>query len=643
MDQLVRQLKRWQARERFFRLAWGLSRLAAVVLTALTAACLVDWVIDRYQDTPTAVRVLLAFGQLVLLAVATVGLLFRLRVPSLDVLAGRAETAHPEFGHRLVTALQLNRPTAQTAGMSPQLIADVTREAGTLSARHDLRRLAETHRLKHALYLLLPLVLFAGGLFAFNPKLVLALLARQAFVPGVEIPRSVALAWEPQRPAADGGESPPDVWPSGDPVKLAFRVTGKFTEESVGTVTVSPEDQPAERYDLRFAGRIDDTTARFVAEYPPSSVPFTFHARLHDGRTRSPGAARFEPRPVVKEVRAWLRLPTYVDPDGKRRYEVSQEQGEVTALVGCGVRVEAACTKPVKTAGVVFLQRTAAGTEEPIGQPLPMTLSDDRTTAELTAEIPPAAVAYRVHLTDDNGFANLNPPRRGIAVAPDDPPRVNLLAEVLKDPGETGPLEDYEVNGMPLLLGGQVLIGYTARSPLGLSRAEIMYRVNDSDTWVPFPLAPTEADVNVVGRFVPELGVFEKSGTEGQVEFYRLPSPAPGEVPPGLEAGGRYNFKTKDMIKFDKGQQAKLVVGDRVEFYVAVYDRNPAKNRPPGRSESRIKMVVTLDQLEDWNAQHARSAERLRQLRERQQGVFGRDAVPPAGGADGRDNPFRRP
>lgn len=630
MEQLVRQLRRWQSRERLYRLVWGLSRWLALVLTGVAVACLIDWTIDRYRDTPMFLRVLMTFGQLALYATAGVWLMFRLRVPSLDVLAGKAEEAHPEFGHRLVTALQLNRPTAQTLGMSRQLIADVTREAGALSAQHDLRKLAETDRLKKAGYVLLPLVVVSLGLLAVNSKLVLALLSRQALLP-VDIPRTVALA-----------NDTPKLWPSGDPVRLTFKVTGKWSEASVGTVAVVPQDQPSEQYELRFAERIDETSAKFVADYPPSSVPFTFHARLHDGRTRSEGSVQFDARPVVKEVRAWLQLPAYVDPERKRRYERNQPQGEVTALVGCGLRIEVPVTKPVKTATVVMLGRTAAGAEEPLGPPLPMELDADRTTASVATNIPAKAVAYRVHVVDDNDFANLNPPRRGISVRPDEPPRVNLLPEVLKDPREAGPIDDYEVTGMPLVLGGRVQIGYTARSPLGLDRAFIMYRVNDSETWTPLPLASTVADPMKVGKFLPELGVFENSGEYGQVEFYPFPAADVNEEPPGLEAGGRYNFETGALKKIEKGKESKLVVGDRVEFHVAVYDRNPEPNRQPGRSESRIKAVVTLAQLEDWNRQRDQSRERLKQLEERQKGVFGRDTIPPVGGG-GPNNPFKRP
>jgi hypothetical protein len=608
MKQLVRQLRRWQGRERRYRFAWGFARWAAVVVVGLTACCLIDWTIDLYRDTPFALRVLLTLTQAVGYAVAAYLLVWRLGVPRLDDLAGRAEAAVPAFGHRLVTALQLNRPAAKTAGMSPLLIAEVTREAGELSARHDLAGLAERWRLGRAAALLLPLAVLAGGFVAWKPALTSALLARQCLL-DADIPRSVALANET-----------PELWPSGDEVTVRFRVTGAYREDSVGTVRVTPDGQPAESYPLAFDARADDGSAAFVAKLPAASVPFSFRARLRDGRTRADGHVRFEPRPVVTTVEAWLRLPAYVDPDGKRRYERLQPEGEVTALPGCGLRVQAAASKPLAKAEVVLLAREPAGERE--AARVPMTLSADRLAAAAVFDIPPKAVAYRVEVADDNGFANRTPPRRGITAAPDDPPRVALLAEVLKDPKEPGPLDDYEVTGMPLVLGGQVQVAYTARSPLGLSRAFVIYRVNEGD-WTPLPLKDTVADPAVVGRFLPELGVFENSGPFGQVEFYRLPAADPDRDPPGLEAGGRYNFQTAALTKrLPDGNEAKLEIGDRVEFYVAVYDRNPDPARPAGKSESRIKAVVSQAALEDWNRQRDQSRERLRLIEERQQGVF---------------------
>jgi hypothetical protein len=227
-----------------------------------------------------------------------------------------------------------------------------------------------------------------------------------------------------------------------------------------------------------------------------------------------------------------------------------------------------------------------------------------------------------VEVTDHNGFANAYPPRRGIAIAADEPPRVQLLAEVLKDPTDPGPLDDYDVTGMPLVIGGQVQIGYAARSPLGIRKTQIQYRVNEGE-WTILPLKDTIADKIKLGKFVPELGVFEGSGAFGVVECFQIPSNDAESTPDGLEAGGRTNFQTATLTKQGPdGKTRKLEIGDRVEFFVEVFDRNPAENRVGGRSESRIKTVVTPSQLDEWNRQRVQTAEKLRFLEERQRGLF---------------------
>jgi hypothetical protein len=610
MPTLHQQLRAWQRREWLYRVAWGAARWTTVALVAVAAACFTDWLIDRYRDTPFALRLLMTALELGVFAGAAYYFLLRLRVPSLVALAGRAEEEVPEFDHRLVTALQLNRPGAQTAGMSAQLIQQVTREAEALSARHRLAALADPRRLKWAASVAAPVLLVALAFAAIQPRLTAALLARQCLLP-VDIPRSVRVV----------NQTPP-LWPSGDEVELRLAVTGRVRENTTGVVRVYPEDQPAEEFTLTPAGRAEDGATIFTAKLPPSSAPFTFRARVSDGRLREPGAVRFEPRPVVNDVSAWVLLPPWVDPAGKNRYERFQPQAEVVALADSSVRVAVKLSKPVASAALVVYSRNPNGQERE-AQRVPMTLSEDRASAEgLITKLPARPSSYRVQVVDENGFANSNPPRRGIHLAPDEPPHVNLLSETLKGPSDQGAADDYEVNGMPLTLGGQVQVGYIARSPLGLSRARIMYRVNEGP-WTPLPLKQVDADSEQVGRFIPELGLFERSAFNSQVEFYPIPATDPAAEPPGLEAGGRYNFQTAALTKMGSGDaSAKLEVGDRVEFYVEVFDRNPAENRPPGRSESRIKTVVTQSQLQAWLDQRDQSRQRLKDIEERQRGVF---------------------
>ncbi len=642
MKTLISQLRAWRRREWLLDLAWAGGRLFALVLVVVPLACLTDWLTDRFAEsavyqighwlrdvirwvnapqlpdtvaaffagTPMLVRVLLALGQLLVYGFAAYLLLFRLKAPSLVTLAGRAERAIPAFDHRLVTAIQLNRPNAQTLGMSKQLIGDVTREAEQMSSRHSLASLADPARLKWALAVVVPLLLVAGLYAAVKPRLTAAMLGRQLLLP-LDIPRSVKLE-----------NATPELWPSGDSVEIRLLVTGPVNDDDLGDVRVYPEGLPSERLPLTLARRRDDGRAEFTATYAPSSTPFTVRTWLRDGRLKEPGAVRFEPRPVVSEVNAWVLLPAYVDPAGKNRFERAQPQGEVVALADSAVRVTVATSKPVATATLVLFARDEQGREKEARR-IPMAVGAEQHDAGVVFDLPPRPSRYAVEVTDLNGFANAHPPRRGITLAPDNLPEVKLLTETLKGPLDEGPPDDYEAAGMPLALGGQVQIGYTARSPLGLSRARIIYKVNDGP-WTPLPLARVDADPEKVGRFVPELGLFERSGYNAQVEFYPIPAADPEREPPGLDAGGRYNFQTAALTKVtDDGKTAKLEVGDRVEFYVEAFDRKPDPNRPAGRSESRLKTVVTQAQLMAWIDQHDQSRERLRKLEEGQRGVFG--------------------
>src|SRR5207302_7067738 len=121
----------------------------------------------------------------------------------------------PSLGHRLISAVQLNRAGAATAGMSPELIAAVTGEAEQQTAALDFRRIADHQRLGWSALVAAPLALGTAVIFACWPATVQALLARQ-WLAERDIPRSLHLE----------SVSPELVWPSGEDVLLRFRATG---------------------------------------------------------------------------------------------------------------------------------------------------------------------------------------------------------------------------------------------------------------------------------------------------------------------------------------------------------------------------------------------------------------------------------
>ena len=152
-------------------------------------------------------------------------------------------------------------------------------------------------------------------------------------------------------------------------------------------------------------------------------------------------------------------------------------------------------------------------------------------------------------------------------------------------------------------------------------------------------LKPVTADLATVGKFVPDLGLFEQSwqGLNGvkrperlkvNVEFYPYPSPVPGAEPAGREAGGRYMFEANKMVKLLPDlTTAPLELGDTVELYVEAFDKNPTPGRPAGYSkEARRKIVVTPDEamyaIQMRDEQNKRLQEKLRDLAADQAGVF---------------------
>lgn len=643
MQGLVNQLNRWRYRERLVRLAWGGARMLAILAIVLAFCCWVDFTYDRYADVPTWLR--RGLFALQAAAAALLAWFFLLKpwkeTPPIDELAFQAEKAIPEFDHRLVTAIQLNRPNARTEGMSPTLIAMLTREASALAARHRLTRLIDYSRLGWAALVIVPVAALWGLFFLYRPEVATALLKRQAFL-NVEIPRSVKLVNQ-TRP----------LWPSGDEVTIRFEVTGRIRESAVGVVHVYPAgDLPRETYELRLHTLLGPHQAIYTATVPHSTTDFQFRARLADARTREMGQVRFAPRPSVTSVEAVALLPEYLGrvPSGPRagqRYLQRQHEAEVLALAGSAIEVTAEFDKPVVKADLVLLEADPRTKVQREPRRFPMTLADPPTRARFTFDIDPAQFAYRIEVEDEHGFANAYPPQRGIAVIKDEPPEVMLLQENFKDPQDKGPIDDYEVNGMPVAPGGPIQVGYHARSPRGINRVWIYYRINDESErqrvkqtvsllGVPFSfwtevdvprwhtqlLNPVTADLAVTGPFVEELGLFKNSGVFGQVELYKYPSPDPETQPGELEAGGRYNFLTGGLRKIGPdGQPTKLEPGDRVEFYVAVSDKAPGANRPLGRSESRIKAIVSPRELDDWNLERARSKERLRDILEKQRNI----------------------
>lgn len=274
-----------RGREQFCHVVWGVVRWVTLALILLAFTTFIDWRIDKVRETPQWVRIPLSLVQL-----ATLGyfawqwiVIPILHAPSIIRLARKVEDQYPEFGHRLVTSIQLNSPNADTRGMSPQLISNLTKESEELSEKHDFLALADTRRLKWAGALIAaPLFLVAGLILFYGLTLFGILVGRQLFA-STEIPRFHQLE-----------NLTPLLWPAGDEVTVAFAVTGRIDEKVIGRVWVKPENLPADDYELKFQENHPDGRPIFAARIPHSSVNFRYRAWVGDGRTKSASEVRFE-------------------------------------------------------------------------------------------------------------------------------------------------------------------------------------------------------------------------------------------------------------------------------------------------------------------------------------------------------------
>jgi hypothetical protein len=608
-------------RERLLRFVWGMARLLAAVGLLLILACATDWIYDRFDDTPFWLRAGLTVFQA---AVAVVLLFFLVLRPlvlwlSYSDLAALVEKAFPSLRGRVRSAVELNAPGAKVSGMSKDLIAEVTRQAEAEMKALPVRKAIDGRRWKWAFGVLAPVVVLVGLPWLVAPETCLALIQRQLFGDAV-IPRSVQLAGT--------GKT---VWPAGDDIVLRFQATGSGAlNAGVGTVLIRGEGMPGERVPLEkvilpgfVTGGMWATQPGVVYEAKIRSPGRSFQASawLGDGRTKQPFGVTLEPRPDLVTGEAWLILPGFVGlRPGGQPYEEPQDRGDIQGFAGCRARVMVTANKPLSKATLQIMALEPDSPQEKVVRTLAMRpLDEERTKWGQEFDLRPGETAYRVLMVDEHGYHNSKIPRRSITFSPDEPPQVLLMPERFAGTGQTSFLEDAEVDGLPVLFSKAIRVSYRVRTNLSLAKATLRYRVlkpgsegrSESIPWATLPLIEVEG-TKESGRYDPIQGKFETGDPKEDIGFAAVTSLDPDKVRGRKDGGGRFDFKT--------GAIPELQVGDRIEFYVQVFDSRP--DSKPGESEVRVKDVVDGRGLTAWLQAKLDEFKRLQQLESKQSGIF---------------------
>jgi hypothetical protein len=371
------------------------------------------------------------------------------KLPRLDRLASEIER-RKDLKELVRAGFEFSRDDAAARRYSPDLVREVIRQAveqlSGLKVRFlflDRRQLAFVPVALGGLIILLAVSLF-------NPAIVTEAGRR------IGSPRDAAVAASRPNLLARPGNvtvlagsdvtiSGLDMGKSGLPVQVSFNLSGDFWKTEATTLVRGAETgaDAFDHHDYTFRD-LRNTTAYFFQAGDHKSETYTLTV-VHE--------------PILTDTRVTLTPPAYTH---EPPVTLADNAGNVQALEGTKVKVEARSNNPLRAAWVQFDE----------GPKKPAALSGRDLSFQFTAL---ADGHYKVLLEDSLGFATRDPLAYSIEVFQDHGPSVEVI-----EPGD-----DTE---MPRTQ--EIDLGFVAADDYGLARASLHYRKNGEGDFasVPAPL-----------------------------------------------------------------------------------------------------------------------------------------------------------
>lgn len=411
MTQLERKIGQLRARLRAYYAGHGAGRLMAFA----GVFALGSFVCDYLFGLPLGMRALLLGGFVAgAIAVAWRELVRPLATPmSDDDMILFYESAHPEAGQRLISALQLRRQVDRPDyPFSRQLTRTVIDQADSFAANLDARRLVGTAEWKKR-------TAVGGGLVA--AVLILALATpelfsiwlQRFFLFETEWPRKTNLAVEFFDAHSNG-------WGPWDPSEARSVVRGELARIRVVDTRRSSPARVLVTYEtkggLKSQLTVESNPAapnEFEFSFPQVIDPILFRPQGGDHKDTPRYMLEVRIPPRLNEVRVGYRLPRYTRSpaaDEARRHET----GNVETIPGSVVLFFGSANVPLREAWL----------ETPGGR---VDLRIDGETA-LSGEFRVMTPGeYRVRMVSTSGLENREESRFAIRIKPDRPPAVSIV------------------------------------------------------------------------------------------------------------------------------------------------------------------------------------------------------------------------
>lgn len=473
---LARKLEGLRRKAMMVAAGGGLSRMVSVAVLLLGAGLLLDW----WLDLPWGVRALLLAMDSGIVGWICSRHILRpvLARPDHDALALMVEKARPEFGSRLISAIQLTRPGAIPSGASPELVCVLVAETETLAAPVEFTDIIETREFKH--WAVVAAVIMALGLFGFaRGGSASAGLLQRALLSNLPVPRKTRVVEVTGNKTIGVGET----------IKLEAKAAGIIP--GLGQVVLKQASGRSQEFTLE-ADRSEPK--RFSRRIENVQDSFTYVVRLNDGISER---YRIEavPPPTLSHLECRQVYPTYTGLGTVRR-----APGDLSLLAGSQLQLKAAATKAVKRAMVRLIG---------LDQERPMPIAG---TTNLAAEftIPTNRLTgFSINLTDEHGVQSKDPVVYQIDLVLDRAPAARITYPERKEELVTQL--------------AAVLIGFEANDDFGIGKVLLRYKIStlDADSVKSIELGlDGETPKSLRRRFEWQISALKPPPPEGSVIEY---------------------------------------------------------------------------------------------------------------------------
>lgn len=364
------------------------------------------------------------------------------RMPRLNQLASEIERRQ-DLQEMVRAGFEFSQSESAARKYSPELVKEVIRQAVEKLSGLQVRSIFLNRRDVALAPLALAGLVALAGISLFKPSIVTEA-GRRVFSPEevAAIPHRPNIFAQPGNVTVLAGSnvtvSGLDLGRSDSEVQIAFNLSADFwkSEPTTRTAGVAYADAAFDRYDYTFKDIRNTTSYRFqVGDYTSPTYTVTV---VHE--------------PILTDVRVTLTPPAYT---GEAPTTLDQSAGNIQALEGTQVKVEARSNNPLRAAWVQF--------DDKPKQSVPFT---DRDIAFDFAALTDGR--YRVLLEDSLGFATREPLTYTVEVFQDRAPTVDVL-----EPGAD----------MPMPRGQTLDIGFVAADDYGLSRASLHWRKSGDEAF----------------------------------------------------------------------------------------------------------------------------------------------------------------